>query len=305
MLSDAKPRLLLRSAAASEVLRERGGGIAQLERREVWRESRSDPERVGEVSDAAYVMYTSGSTGAPKAVVVTHAGLSALAASHGRHLQVRADSRVLQFAALTFDVSVAEVLTALSQGARLVLAGAGTLSGEGLRELLRERQVTHALLTPAVLATVKRTPDLSLQTLVIGGEACPAGLIEQWSTGLRLINAYGPTESTVCATMSEPLAAGEVASIGKPIEGTRVYVLDAALALVPSGVAGELYIAGVGLARGYLNQPALTAERFVADPYGESGSRMYRSGDLVRWRDDGTLEYLGRIAGQAKVRSQC
>src|SRR5258708_31738862 len=114
-----------------------------------------------------------------------HAGLSALAASDGRHLQVRADSRLLQFAALTFDVSVAEVLTALSQGARLVLARAGSLSGEGLRELLRERQVTHALLTPAVLATVKRTPDLSLQTLVIGGEACPAGLIEQWSTGLR------------------------------------------------------------------------------------------------------------------------
>jgi len=302
MLSDAKPRLLLMSAAASEVLGELGGGIAQLEPSEVSRESRSDPERVGQLSDAAYVMYTSGSTGTPKAVVVMHAGLSALAASHGRHLQVRADSRVLQFAALTFDVSVAEVLTALSQGARLVLARAGTLSGEGLRELLRERQVTHALLTPAVLATVKRTADLSLQTLVIGGEACPAGLIEQWSPGLRLINAYGPTESTVCATMSEPLAAGEPASIGKPIEGTRVYVLDAALALVPSGVAGELYIAGVGLAWGYLNQPALTAERFVADPYGESGSRMYRSGDWVRWRDDGTLEYLGRIDQQVKIR---
>ena len=189
---------------------------------------------------------------------------------------------------------------ALTSGAALVLAPPEALSGLPLRALLAGQRVTHALLPPAVLATLGEA-DLPLGCLVVGGEACPAPLVAQWSAERLMVNAYGPTESTVCATISARLDDGP-APIGTPIPGTRVYVLDAALEPVPAGVAGELYIAGAGLARGYLNRPGLTAERFVADPHGAPGSRMYRTGDLARWRSDGALDFLGRVDQQIKLR---
>src|SRR3569833_1890888 len=260
------------------------------------------PPRSVKPGDPAYLIYTSGSTGTPKGVVVTHTGLTALAASQVERLGITCESRVLQFATLAFDASVSEILMAWSAGACLILTPADSMSGESLHELLVTQRVTHATIPPAVLPTLRKTDDLALKGLIVAGEACPAALVAHWSPGLRLINAYGPTESTVCATMSEPLQGDGVVPIGAPIRGTRVYVLDAALEPVPVGVAGELYISGAGLARGYLNRAGLTAARFVADPYGEPGSRMYRSGDLVRWRDEGSLEYLGRLDQQVKVR---
>jgi nonribosomal peptide synthetase DhbF len=256
---------------------------------------------------AAFVIYTSGSTGIPKGVVVTQAGLGALALAQRERLQVTRTSRVLQFASLNFDASLWETLMALSNGAVLILAPAEALSADRLQMLLVEQGITHATLPPAVLATLSRREDLALECLVVAGESCPAALVTQWCQGLRMINAYGPTETTVCATMSAPLTGEGVAAhgsvpIGMPIEGTRIYVLDDGLEPLPPGVAGELYIGGVALARGYLNRPALTAVRFVADPYGEPGCRMYRTGDLVRWRQDGALDYLGRADHQVKVR---
>ncbi|HEX9315614.1 MAG TPA: amino acid adenylation domain-containing protein, partial [Actinomycetota bacterium] len=268
----------------------------------------TDAERTGALTLAhpAYLIYTSGSTGRPKAVVVTHAGLASFSAAEVDHFGVGPGDRVLQFSSPSFDASVLELCMSLPAGAALVVPPPGPLLGEALAAVLEEQGVTHALIPPSALATV---PDAAageglaaFQGLIVGGEAASAALVARWAPGRRMINAYGPTESTVVATWSEALSPGTAPPIGSPIANTQTYVLDAALRPVPVGVPGELYIAGTGLARGYLRRPGLTAERFVANPFGEAGSRMYRTGDVVRWRGDGALEYLGRTDEQVKIR---
>ncbi|MCP3804373.1 non-ribosomal peptide synthase/polyketide synthase [Allokutzneria sp. A3M-2-11 16] len=250
--------------------------------------------------NAAYVIYTSGSTGRPKGVVVSHRGLASFSAAEAERFDVRAGDRVLEFSSPSFDASVLELCMSLPVGAALVVPPPGPLLGDQLAEVINTHGVTHALIPPVALATVD--DDLpSLRTLVVGGDACSAELTSTWAPGRHMINAYGPTESTVVTTWSEPLVPGALPPIGKPIPNTRVYVLDAALNPVPIGVPGELYVAGDGLARGYLSRPDLTAERFVANPF-ESGSRMYRSGDIVRWSLAGDLHFVGRADEQVKVR---
>jgi polyketide synthase PksJ len=249
----------------------------------------------------AYVIYTSGSTGMPKGVVVTHLGIPSLARSHVRNLNLTQRSRVLQFASLNFDASFWELVMALTTGAALVLLK-DERGGIPLQEILGSQRVTHATLTPSVLSSLDERQESGLETLIVVGEQCPGELVSRWSRGRRMINAYGPTETTVCATMSLPLSGSVIPPIGFPVINTRVYVLDGSLEPVPVGVAGELYIAGAGLARGYLNRPALTAERFIADPTSGVGARMYRTGDAVRWRNDGSLEFIGRTDQQIKLR---
>ncbi|WP_289009762.1 amino acid adenylation domain-containing protein, partial [uncultured Thermomonospora sp.] len=264
----------------------------------------TDGERRGPLrpDNPAYVIYTSGSTGRPKGVVVTARGLADLAETQVERYEVSAEDRTLQFSSPSFDASVLEALMAFRPGAAMVIVPPGIYGGEQLAELLRDQGVTRAFITPAALAGVPSEGLESLRTVVVGGDASGADLVARWAPGRRMINAYGPTEITVAATISDPLQVGETPPIGRPVTGARLHVLDDRLRPVPIGVPGELYVEGDGVARGYLHRPGLTAERFVACPFGPPGARMYRTGDLVRWRADGALDYLGRVDDQVKVR---
>ncbi len=251
----------------------------------------------------AYIIYTSGSTGMPKGAMVAHRGVVNLALAHIRDCAVGPGDRVLQLASPAFDVSVAELWMTLLSGARLVLAPAEQLlPGEALSRVLRDEAITHVMMVPSVLASLSAEALASCRTLVVGGEPCPPELVGRWSADRRMVNAYGPAEATVCATMGAPLSGAVAPDLGSPIWNTRVYVLDDRLEPAPPGVIGELYLGGVGLARGYVGRADLTAERFVADPFGPAGGRLYRTGDLARWRGDGVLEFAGRADGQVKLR---
>ncbi|MQY10375.1 D-alanine--poly(phosphoribitol) ligase subunit 1 [Streptomyces sp. RB5] len=255
--------------------------------------------------DTAYVIYTSGSTGRPKGVLVPHSGIGPMARGLADRCGLGPGGRLLQFFSPSFDAAVGEITMCLLTGATLVLAPADRLTpGPALADLVRERRLTHMLLVPSVLAVLSDTDLPADLTLGLGGESLPPEIVSRWANGRRLVNVYGPTETTVTATTSVPDSptTDGVPPIGRPLPGARVYVLDARLRPVPPGVPGEMYLAGPGVAQGYLGRPGLTAGRFTADPYGEPGSRMYRTGDLARWRRSGDLEFLGRTDDQVQIR---
>ncbi|MDH6196198.1 amino acid adenylation domain-containing protein [Mycobacterium frederiksbergense] len=270
----------------------------------------TDTERLAVVTadDAAYVIFTSGSTGTPKGVAVSHAGLLGVAAAQRDLFGLSTRSRVLMVAAPTFDASVFEVIWAVGSASAAVIAPPDSYAGEALTALVQDQQVDAAVLTPTVLATLDQgTLAGRLETLLTAGEACPAELVSAWAPGRAMFNAYGPTEATIWSTCTAPLSAGRPVDIGAPIPGVCALVLDTRLNPVPVGVVGELYLAGPAVARGYVDRPELTADRFVANPFGSlpaAGTRMYRTGDLVRWTSAGTLQYLGRADAQVKLRGQ-
>ncbi|WP_139277937.1 amino acid adenylation domain-containing protein, partial [Rhodococcus marinonascens] len=257
--------------------------------------------------NTAYMIYTSGSTGVPKGVSVTHVALANFAAAARPELGVTAQSRVLRFSSASFDASVFEMLQAFSAGATMVVAPAGMVGGSDLVDLLRDEQVTHMISAPTVMNTVDPRTLEHLEAVVVGGDVCTPDLVDRFGTVCRFTNSYGPTETTIVVTAGVPLTPGSPITIGRPLQGVGAVVLDRRLRPVPVGVVGELYLAGPGLARGYHDRTALTAERFVANPFGESGQRLYRSGDEVRWvqsdtGEDYALEFIGRSDSQVKIR---
>jgi amino acid adenylation domain-containing protein len=266
----------------------------------------SDADRIAalRLTHPAYVIYTSGSTGQPKGVVVSHTGIASMVGVHARRLAMGPGNRVLQLASPSFDVALAEMMPAWSCGAAVVMAATQRLAdGKALTQLCGEQAVTHAMVPPPLLPVLAEAGGLAEDvTMMTGGIVTSAQVARRWSRGRRMINAYGPTEATVAATLSDDMSGGDVPPIGRPVWNTRVFVLDEYLQPVPVGVAGELYLAGAGLARGYLGRPGLTAERFVGCPFGGSGERMYRTGDMVRWRPDGQLMFVGRTDDQVKIR---
>ncbi|WP_081276485.1 non-ribosomal peptide synthetase [Rhodococcus opacus] len=264
----------------------------------------TDGERGAPValSNAAYMIYTSGSTGVPKGVVVTHAGLASFCADARLELDLTGDSRVLRFSSSSFDASVFEMIAGFSAGATLVVAPPEIIGGGELAELLRVERVTHIITAPAALGIVDPDGLDELQAVVVGGDVCPPELVAKFAPACRFFNSYGPTETTIIISMTEPLVPEERITIGTPIEGAGAVVLDARLHPSPVGVIGELYLSGSGLARGYHARGALTAARFVANPFRGSGELMYRTGDLVRWTKDGRLDFVGRIDSQVQLR---
>ncbi|WP_206955367.1 non-ribosomal peptide synthetase/type I polyketide synthase [Trinickia acidisoli] len=254
-------------------------------------------------TDLAYVIYTSGSTGRPKGVMLEHYGLSNMVHAQIAAFDIGPDSRVLQFASVSFDASVSEIFTALCAGAALCLASkADIMPGSALVNTIARHAVTVVTLPPSVLALLQPEDVPTLRTVAAAGEACSLEIVKRWAHGRRFLNAYGPTEATVCATIAHLQPETQRVALGRPIANTRIYLLDAQLQPVPVGIAGEIHIAGMGLARGYLNREDLTAERFIANPFEESGARMYKTGDLARYLPDGSLEYLGRLDHQVKIR---
>ncbi|KAA3617209.1 MAG: amino acid adenylation domain-containing protein [Calditrichaeota bacterium] len=254
----------------------------------------------------AYVIYTSGSTGQPKGVMLTHDGLNNLVKAQIKEFRIDPGVRLLQFASLSFDAAASEIFTTLLSGATLYLVDQQILSsGTDLLGFIRQNRITTSTIPPSVLRVLPPENLSSLETVISAGEALTPESAERWSENRHMINAYGPTEGTICATCYHFENATNVShiSIGKAIDNTKLYILDSSMNLVPKGVPGELYIGGTGVARGYFKKPGLTARRFVPDPFsGIEGARLYQTGDLVRYLPDGNIEFLDRIDQQVKIR---
>ncbi|MUH00714.1 amino acid adenylation domain-containing protein, partial [Scytonema sp. UIC 10036] len=310
ILEDAQVRVLLTQQHLVEQLPKHQA--TQVFLAQIWSEivdkNQDNPTSGVTPGHLANVIYTSGSTGLPKGVMVEHRGLCNLAIAQKKAFGLDGDSRVLQFASLSFDASIWEILMAFGSGAKLYLVSKDALMpGIPLIERLRDYGITHITLPPSALFVMPIEELPVLQTIIVAGEACSGELIRQWSAGRNFFNAYGPTEATVCATIVLGTPLDQKISIGRPIANTQIYILDSHEQPVPIGVPGELHIGGVGLARGYLNRTELTLEKFIPNPFDNSkvtshSSKLYKTGDLARYLPNGNIEYLGRIDHQVKIR---
>jgi aspartate racemase len=311
MLEDTGAPVLVTQSGLRERLPAYAGKLVELDGdgKQIAGESAQDPPAQASAQSLAYVIYTSGSTGRPKGTLVEQGSVVRLV-KNTNFIELGPQDVLLQFAPISFDASTLEIWGPLLNGAKLVVAPAGRLSLEELAGLIQERGITTLWLTAALfhqMVDSHREALKGIRQLLAGGEALSVPHVRKMLEGIgdnRLINGYGPTENTTftcCHVMTADTRIGHTVPIGRPISNTRVYILDAHQQPVPVGVVGELYAGGAGLSRGYLNQPELTAEKFVADPF-NAGERLYRTGDLVRYTSEGVIEFQGRIDSQVKVR---
>jgi amino acid adenylation domain-containing protein len=307
MLEDAKVSILLtHSCLVSLFGEDREDLIVCIDKNwaTITQYSQENPTSLVKFDNLAYIIYTSGSTGKPKGVLVEHRGLSNLAQAQIDVFNVQPSHRILQFASLSFDAAIFEIVMGLATGASLYLAKKEhILPGKALLQFLREKAITHVTLPPAVLAALPTESLPTLQTIICAGETCSQEIVKQWwSAKRRFFNAYGPTEATVWSSIAEIQTPDATPSIGQPIANTQIYILDQHLQPVPIGIPGELYISGHGLARGYLNQPKLTAQKFIPNLFSKQKSiRLYKTGDLARYKPNGDIEFLGRLDNQLKI----
>ncbi|CCI16559.1 Similar to tr/Q9RAH4/Q9RAH4 (fragment) [Microcystis aeruginosa PCC 9807] len=318
-IADAQLSFLLTQEGLINKLPEHQARLILLDRftEEINQNSQDNLTGVVTANNLANLIYTSGSTGKPKGVMVEHRGLFNLAQAQIKTFNVQSNSRLLQFASLNFDASIWEIIMAMGAGATLYLDSKDALMpGLPLMGILKDYGITHITLPPSALAALPLEEIPELQTIIVAGEACSEELSKQWARGRNFFNAYGPTETSVCATVEKWTDETVKVTIGRPIANTQVYILDSHLQPVPIGVVGELHIGGLGLARGYLNRPQLTQEKFIPNPFekdevipptplnkgGNKPSKLYKTGDLARYLPDGNIEYLGRIDNQVKIR---
>lgn len=257
------------------------------------------------LDNLAYIIYTSGSTGQPKGTLISHKGLVNLARTQARAFHVGTGARILQFASLSFDASISEMMLALTIGATLCLVSReGMLLGYALTTYMQQQAITIATFSPSLLSMLNEAEFPSLETVVVAGEASKRELIRRWAQHHAVLNAYGPTENTVCATIALYQTKQDHVSIGQAIDNVEVYILNEELQQVHDDSIGEIYLGGIGIARGYLHQAALTAERFIPNPFSsQPGARLYKTGDRARFfAHHGEIKYIGRIDRQVKIR---
>jgi amino acid adenylation domain-containing protein len=312
MLEDSAPAALVTQSSLAGTFAGLGVPVVELDAAAWAQGPDTNPASAGLTPEhLAYVIYTSGSTGRPKGVMVQHRSLVNHTAWQAAAFGIGARDTVLQRTSISFDASVWELWTPLATGARMLLLSSDAMKDpEAIGRMMTEGGVTIAQFVPvllqAVLDALPEGGSLPCRILFCGGEPLSAVLVEQArAAGVgEVVNLYGPTEATIDSTWHPcPADDGRAPAIGRPIANARMYVLDARGAPAPVGVAGELYVGGAGLARGYLGRAGMTAERFVPDPFSaDGGARMYRTGDRGRWRADGAIEYLGRLDFQVKVR---
>ena len=307
MLEDSSAGILLSQKHLTGNINYKGK-ILNMEEQNLYSEEDSNLEKINDSRDMAYVIYTSGSTGKPKGVVLEHGSVCNFIKGMTDRIEFTGDKSILNITTISFDIFVSETILPLTRGLRIVIANEDQQrDSRELSELILKNKIDILQTTPSRLQLLLKDENGkrslgNLSEIIIGGEAFPTHMLEELKelTSARIYNAYGPTETTVWSTLKE-LSRGQSVNIGKPIANTQIYILNSNNKMQPVGIAGELCIAGDGLARGYLNREELTGEKFVPDPF-HQGKRMYRSGDLARWLPDGDIEYIGRMDQQVKIR---
>ena len=303
IIKDSRAKFII-TTSNHEFLYKNHSRVICIEQEEIQFENNDNIHLNIDPSNSAYIIYTSGSTGKPKGVIISHRSVVNLIYSQQHEFNLETNERILQFSNIAFDASVEQIWLALLNGSSLIMIDEQTINDEqALNTYIAEHRVTHLHTTPSYLESIQLERHESLKRIMAGGDICNLRLAAKFKDHCEFYNKYGPTEATVTSTeyKYEKKWAKHTLSIGKPINNATIYILDQHHRLQPIGVPGEICVGGDGLAKGYLNRPDLTAEKFVAHPF-QSGKRIYKTGDLGRWLQDGNIEFLGRIDDQVKIR---